>query len=289
MNNALTHSLKPKPMPTTQGLNMCIIQADLHWEDIDANLSMFEEKIWRIGEAVDGIILPEMFNTGFTMKPEALAEVEGLKTHRWLLQMAAQKKALVGGSYMVKVGGQYFNRFVAALPDGSFHTYDKRHLFHYTQENRFFQPGTKRQIIPYKGWKICPLICYDLRFPTWSINHFDGLAYDYDLLIYVSSWPAARIQAWDILLKARAVENQSYTLGVNRVGKDGHGYAYPGHSAMYDYAGNALAALGEAEGTATRYLEKKTARRVSPTLCLSCAMGWRIGSRLPMGCEGWTN
>lgn len=239
-------------------LTVAILQANLHWENVDANLAMFEEQIWSINEPVDLIVLPEMFNTGFSMTPKKLAEVPGLKTHKWLLQMANQKKALVGGSYIVQEGTDYFNRFFVALPDGAFQTYDKRHLFSLAKEEMFFKGGTERLIVEYKGWKICPLVCYDLRFPAWSKNKFHHASdtFDYDLLIYVASWPKPRVNAWDTLLQARAIENQSYTIGCNRIGEDGNGYAYVGHSGVYDYLGNQMDFKDNQEGIIIQNLSK---------------------------------
>ena len=241
-------------------LTVAILQSNLHWENIDANLAMFEEQIWSITEPVDVIVLPEMFNTGFSMMPEKLAEVSGLKTHKWLLQMANQRNALVGGSYIVKEGTDYFNRFFVAFPDGKFHTYDKRHLFSLAKEEMFFKAGTERLIVDYKGWRICPLVCYDLRFPAWAKNRFnkDSKSYDYDLLSYVASWPKPRVSAWDTLLKARAIENQSYTLGCNRIGEDGNGYAYVGHSGIYDYLGEQIDFKDNEEGIIIQKLSKST-------------------------------
>lgn len=228
-------------------LTAAIIQTSLHWENVDANLAMFEEKIWSISESVDLIILPEMFNTGFSMATASLAEVPGLKTHKWLLQMANQKNALVGGSYIVKEGANCFNRFFFAFPDGTYQTYDKRHLFTLAKEEQYFKEGKERLIVTHKGWKICPLVCYDLRFPAWAKNRMDKETsrLDYDLLIYVASWPKPRISAWDTLLKARAIENQTFTLGCNRVGTDGNGYEYVGHSGAYDYLGEPLNFAGD--------------------------------------------
>lgn len=232
-------------------LKIALIQADLHWENADANLAMFEEKIWQINDEVDLIVLPEMFSTGFSMNPEPLAEVPGLKTEKWLKQMAAQKNALVGGSYIVNEGGDYFNRFVAAHPDGKVEKYDKRHLFSLAKEENFFKAGDDRLVIEFRGWKICPLICYDLRFPVWAKNNFDKVAdtFEYDLLLYVASWPKPRIAAWDSLLKGRAVENQCYVAGVNRVGKDANDYEYIGHTQMIDYYGLEMDKMVNNEGT----------------------------------------
>ncbi|MEO9966056.1 MAG: amidohydrolase [Reichenbachiella sp.] len=239
-------------------LTIAVIQSDLHWENIDANLAMFEEKIWSITEPIDVIVLPEMFNTGFSMSSKSMAEVPGLKTHKWLIQMAAQKQALIGGSYMIKEGQDYHNRFFAAFPDGTFQVYDKRHLFTLAKEDQHFKEGSERIIVQYKGWKICPLVCYDLRFPVWSKNNYDRRTkeYDYDLLIYIASWPKPRINAWDTLLQARAIENQSYTIGCNRVGQDGNGYEYVGHSGIYNYLGEGLAFIDNKEDIILHKLEK---------------------------------
>jgi len=218
-----------------QQLKLALIQSDIHWHEINANLAMFEEKIWQLNEQVDVIVLPEMFQTGFTMKT-SLAEPMNLTTFKWMKQMAAQTKAVVTGSYMVKENGKVFNRLLWMQPDGNFDTYDKAHLFRMSTEDQFFDEGKKRLIVEWKGWKICPMICYDLRFPVWSRNTNLG----YDLLLYVANWPAVRISAWDALLKARAIENLSYCVGVNRVGGDGNDIAYNGHTAAFDPKGNSL-------------------------------------------------
>ncbi|MCV9388097.1 amidohydrolase [Reichenbachiella ulvae] len=240
-----------------QDLKIAIIQSELYWENIDGNLAMFEEKVWGISEAVDLILLPEMFNTGFTMNPQPLAEVPGLKTQKWMLQMASQTKALVGGSYMVRQGENFYNRFVFAFPDGKMQHYDKRHLFSLAKEENYFNAGQKRLIVEYKGWKICPMVCYDLRFPVWARNQINDGACDYDLLIYAANWPEARIQAWDTLLQARAIENQAYVAGINRVGKDGNDYPYVGHSAIYDYAGTTMQFLGDEEDVIIQSINKE--------------------------------
>ncbi len=240
-------------------LTVAVFQANLHWEDPDANLAMFEEKIWSITDPVDLILLPEMFNTGFSMTAKNLAEVPGLKTHKWLLQIANQKNALIGGSYIIKEKTDCFNRLFVAFPDGSYKTYDKRHLFSLAKEEQFFKRGSKLLVVEYRGWKICPLICYDLRFPVWAKNKFDrsSRSFDYDLLLCVASWPKSRISAWDTLLKARAIENQSYTIGCNRVGKDGNGYEYVGHSGMYNYLGKQIIFIDNEEGIIIQKLQKK--------------------------------
>lgn len=211
-----------------QNLKLALIQSDIHWHEVNANLAMYEEKIWEIEEQVDVIVLPEMFQTGFTMET-SLAEPMNLTTFKWMKQMAAQKKAVVTGSYIVRVGEQVFNRLVWMQPDGHFKTYDKAHLFRMSSEDQHFDEGKERLIVEWKGWKICPMICYDLRFPVWSRN----TNLDYDLLLYVANWPAVRITAWDALLKARAIENLSYCIGVNRTGKDGKQIDYNGHTGVY--------------------------------------------------------
>lgn len=240
-------------------LSVAIIQSELYWEDISANLMMFEEKIWNLEEGVDFILLPEMFNTGFSMNPRKLAEVPGLHTEKWLQQMASQCQALVGGSYIVNDRGQYYNRFVAAYPDGSIQYYNKKHLFSLAKEQEHFSSGGERLILEYKSWKICPLICYDLRFPIWSRNSLtDQGDYAYDLLVYAASWPKPRISAWDILLKSRAVENVSYVAGANRVGTDENENEYVGHSGIYDFAGQSMDKLVNAAGIVTAKLSKRS-------------------------------
>lgn len=229
-----------------QDLTIALIQSELHWHQIEANLAMFEEKIWQIDQKVDLIVLPEMFNTGFTMEAEKLAEPMGGKTFKWLRQQAAQTGAVITGSCIVKQEGKFFNRLIWMNPDGSAEIYDKRHLFRMAEEHHHFSPGSSLLVTELKGWRICPLICYDLRFPSWSRN-LDQNDLRYDLLLYVANWPAARVAAWDILLRARAVENLSYSIGLNRVGPDGLGIEYCGHSATVDFKGSSLTELGEDE------------------------------------------
>ena len=237
-------------------LKVTLIQSDLHWEEIDANLAMFEEKIWKIEEETDLIVLPEMFSTGFSMNVSQLAEPMNSKTFRWMKQQAEQKKAVVAGSYIVQEQGKYFNRFLAVRPDGSFESYDKKHLFGLAGEDKDFTRGEDRLIFEIKDWKIQPLICYDLRFPVWARSTQGDELYDYDLGIYVANWPKPRINAWDTLLQARAIENQSYVIGVNRIGKDGVGMDYVGHSAAYDYLGRDIVLLGSEDTLKTVILEK---------------------------------
>jgi omega-amidase len=236
-----------------QDLSVTLIQTDLYWENPTANLANLEEKIAQISTQTDLIILPEMFNSGFTMNAKSVAEPMNFTTFKWLRQQAKKANAVVTGSFIVKEGEQYFNRLIWMRPDGSFEKYDKRHLFRMGNEHQTFTGGTERIIVELKGWKICPLICYDLRFPVWSrqgerekddlyTSHLTPHAshLSYDLLIYVANWPAVRSQVWDVLLQARAIENQSYCIGVNRVGEDGMGLNYSGNSAVIDFKGNPI-------------------------------------------------
>ena len=223
---------------------------------------MFEEKIWQIDQPTDLIILPEMFNTGFTMDARKLAEPMNSKTFRWMKQQAAQTGAVVTGSYIVREGEHYFNRLVWMEPSGEFAIYDKRHLFRMGQEHRTFSPGKKRIICRLKGWNICPLVCYDLRFPAWGRNQFDQEKdrLDYDLLLFVANWPQPRVHVWDTLLAARALENLCYTAGVNRIGQDGEGVAYNGHSNILDFKGNLLLETSEDEFISTIALDAEALR-----------------------------
>ena len=223
-----------------QDLTISLIQADLHWEEIDANLAMFEELIWSIDQT-DLIVLPEMFTTGFSMNAESLAEPPGGKTFKWMRQMATQRQVGIAGSYIVKESGQYFNRLYFVYPDGSSEQYDKKHLFNLAGEGDIYTSGSQRLILEFKGWKIHPLICYDLRFPVWARSiKAEGNLYEYDLLLLVANWPDTRINAWDTLLSSRAIENLSYSVGVNRIGNDAAGKGYNGHTAAYSPKGEEL-------------------------------------------------
>ena len=235
-------------MSDTVSLTVTLLQTELYWHQIDANLAMLEEKIWQIGQPTDLIVLPEMFSTGFTQEAPALAEPMNSKTFRWMKQQAAQTQAVVTGSYIVREQQTYYNRLLWMEPDGTYACYDKRHLFRMAQEEEIFAGGEERIIPRWKGWRICPLVCYDLRFPVWSRNYLqpDG-SLAYDVLLYVANWPASRSQAWNVLLRARAIENSCYTIGVNRVGEDGNAVLYSGNSMVSDYRGNVLADLSDRE------------------------------------------
>ncbi len=223
-------------------LTVSLLQAELYWEEVDANLSSFEERIWRIDGQPDVIVLPEMFSTGFTMNAAKLAERMNMRTFKWMQQMANQTNALILGSYIVSENNKYYNRLLWMEPGGKFYTYDKRHLFRMAVEHTTYAAGNAVMVAEWKGWRICPLICYDLRFPVWSRNTYNAAIgkLNYDLLMYVANWPAARVEAWDSLLRARAIENLSYSVGVNRVGTDGSGIEYNGHSSCYSPKGDQM-------------------------------------------------
>ena len=238
-----------------QDITISLIQTKLHWQEPDANLAMLEEKIWQIKGKPDLIILPEMFNTGFSMQAEKLAEPMNSKTFRWMKQQAAQSGAVVTGSFIVKEEGKYFNRLIWMEPDGNYATYDKRHLFRMADEHHHFNMGKQRLIRELKGWRICPMVCYDLRFPVWSRNLTAEGELAYDLLLYVANWPEARSSAWNILLQGRAVENLCYVAGVNRVGKDGNNISYNGCSTVVDPKGQRLYYAEDCETIHTLTLE----------------------------------
>jgi predicted amidohydrolase len=229
-------------------LHVTLIQSEIHWHKVDANLAAFEEKIWNTGKS-DLIILPEMFNTGFSMDAQPFAERMNGKTFKWMKNMAEQSGSVIIGSYLVYEGKDYFNRLITMHPSGEYASYDKRHLFRMTEEDGKITAGTEIVIHQVKGWNINALICYDLRFPVWSRNRFDKKTntFLYDILIYIANWPAARITAWDTLLKARAIENMCYVIGLNRVGQDGEGTLYNGHSNVIGPKGNTFDNTGNIE------------------------------------------
>ncbi|PKQ44895.1 amidohydrolase [Confluentibacter flavum] len=214
-------------------LKVAIIQSNLVWENPKQNRENFSEKIETIHDIIDVIVLPEMFATGFTMNASGVAENMDGKTVEWMQKIASETNAAIIGSLIISEDNKYYNRLLFVEPSGTITYYDKRHTFTLAGENKVYASGTKKLIIDYKGWKICPLICYDLRFPVWARN-----TENYDALIYVANWPKPRILAWDTLLKARAIENMSYCIGVNRVGEDKDYNEYCGHSAVYDVLGN---------------------------------------------------
>ncbi|MFT7396440.1 MAG: omega-amidase [Flavobacterium sp.] len=232
-------------------MRVALIQSVIIWEDPQANRTYFETEINTISEAIDLIVLPEMFSTGFTMNPSAIAETMQGETVSWMQSLAKAKNMAITGSVVIEESANYYNRMLFVFPSGEIQHYDKRHLFTLAGEDKVYTKGTQKLIIDYLGWKICPFICYDLRFPVFSRN-----TDDYDLLIYVASWPKVRINAWDTLIKARAIENMSYAIGVNRVGEDNNGYQYTGHSQLVDYLGEYLIEPTEAKGILIAILDK---------------------------------
>jgi len=216
-------------------LKLALVQTDNKWQDIDTNLRLLSNKLDKLDDSTGVIILPELFSTGFTMAANEVAESMDGKGVQWMLSLAKEKDSLVLGSLLIADSGVCYNRLVAAFPEGDIKYYDKRHLFSFAGEDVVFNAGQKRLIINYKGFRICPLICYDLRFPVWSRN-----TEEIDLLVYVANWPDARMLAWDTLLKARAIENLCYVAGVNRVGIDNNQLNYVGHTSVYDAMGTSL-------------------------------------------------
>ena len=234
-------------------LKTTIIQSELHWENATANLKMFSEKIRLIETETDLIVLPEMFTTGFSMNAEKLSEPNDGETLQWMISEAKKNNCAITGSVIISEDNHFYNRLFFVFPDGSFKKYDKKHTFTLAKENETYAAGSERLIVDYRGWRICPLVCYDLRFPVWARN-----TEDYDVLIYVANWPKVRTLAWDTLLRARAIENMAYCIGVNRVGLDGNNHEYIGHSAVYDTLGKQISKNSfEKEFTETVIMEKE--------------------------------
>jgi omega-amidase len=243
-------------------LQITLIQTSLAWEDKQANLSMLEEKINSIEDKMEIVVLPEMFSTGFSMKPAELAEKMDGPTVEWMKRIASSKRIILTGSVIIEEGGYFYNRLIWMLPTGKFGIYDKRHLFGYAGEDQYYSAGNKRLIASVKGWKINLQVCYDLRFPVWarqqvsrSENEFQA---EYDVLLNVANWPQRRSHAWKTLLTARAIENQCFVVGVNRVGEDGNGLIYNGDSMVLDPMGEPLYHQTAVEDIRTITLEKKT-------------------------------
>ena len=236
-------------------LLVTLVQAKLHWEDKQANLQMLEQQIQAIGQPTQLVVLPEMFSTGFSMQPEKLAEtMEGSSVH-WMRNMATQYKIILTGSLIIEEAGEYFNRLIWMLPNGSYGYYDKRHRFAFAGEDQHYSNGNKRLIASVNGWKINLQICYDLRFPVWARQQITEQP-EYDVLVYVANWPERRSHAWKSLLIARAIENQCYVIGVNRVGEDGKGINHSGDSMVVDPLGQVLYTNAHEVGTHTMSLDK---------------------------------
>lgn len=233
-------------------LTLSLIQSDLFWEDKAQNLAAFRQEINALSQEAQVVVLPEMFNTGFSMNADLAEDMEG-KTLQWLERLSQQAGKIITGSVMIQEEGGIFNRLIWMLPDGTHYHYDKRHLFAFGGEDKVFAPGNRRLVVQVNGWKICLMVCYDLRFPVWSRQQ----AEPYDLLIYVANWPEKRSHAWKTLLQARAIENQCYVAGLNRVGKDGNGICHSGDSAVIDPLGRIMDQLSGRPGTLTQTLHKE--------------------------------
>lgn len=250
-----------------QDLLITTIQTQLFWEDVDKNLAHFDLKINEIKEPTDIIVLPEMFTTGFTMNPNLLAETHGGKGLQWMQRKAKERNCVIVGSISVKEGVTFYNRLYWVKPDGNFDSYDKRHLFRMGNEHQHYSLGSKKLIIEYKGWKICPLVCYDLRFPVWSRNRKENT---YDVLIYVANWPEVRSYPWKQLLIARAIENQAYVVGVNRVGADGNEIKHSGDTCVINPRGelisNTKAYEDVSETLSLSYTYLEEFRKIFPVL-----------------------
>jgi len=234
-------------------LHISLIQTDLFWEDKFRNLDMLEKKIAAVEAATQIVVLPEMFTTGFTMQPKLFAETMEGPTVEWMVEQAAQHKIILTGSIIIEEDNKFYNRLLWVLPNGQVAYYNKRHLFAFAGEDKEYTAGNKRLIAQVNGWKICLQICYDLRFPVWSRKQTPD---EYDLLLYVANWPERRNHAWKTLLCARAIENQTYVVGVNRVGKDGHQINHSGDSMIVDPMGQVLYYKADDEDIVYMELEK---------------------------------
>lgn len=241
-----------------QTLTISLVQGNTRWHDAAANRDYYGRLVRSIEDKPDLVVLPETFLTGFTNQTaEQSTSMEG-RDVGWLAELASDVNAVVTGSLVIEQGGQHFNRMFWMRPDGSFETYDKRHLFRMADEHQHFAGGNERLVVELNGWRICPLVCYDLRFPVWSRNgrcqQAEG-GMDYDLAIYVANWPAPRRQAWRTLLRARAIENLAYCVGVNRIGSDGNGVNYVGDSGIFDARGEPLVELDTSERVYTAHVD----------------------------------
>ncbi|MDX9880609.1 MAG: amidohydrolase [Prolixibacteraceae bacterium] len=238
--------------------NVTIVQYNIEWENKQANFRKIEKLASRI-DTTDLIVLPEMFSTGFSMNVSEMAEkMSGLSVN-WMKQFSVEKNAAVCGSLIIEENGKYYNRLLFVQPDGQVFWYDKRHLFTMGDEQTYYSPGNERLIVEFRGFRILPLICYDLRFPVWSRNQND-----FDLMVYVANWPAPRRKAWNTLLKARAIENQSYLIAANRTGTDANGIKYSGGSYAID-----------AKGKITRELEKNEENIISEKFSIGSLQKFR--------------
>ena len=237
----------------TANLRVTLIQADLAWQDPATNRRNLAAHFRGLAGHTDLIVLPEMFTTGFSMAVDSLAETMAGATVGWLREEAAAIGCAITGSLIVEENGRHYNRLVWATPGGNFAHYDKRHLFRMAREQEHYASGTRRLVVELKGWRLCPLVCYDLRFPVWSRSRGD-----YDVLLYVANWPSRRRTAWSALLRARAIENVCYVVGVNRVGKDGNGANYSGDSVALDFLGQVLGGDRDGDFVETVVLDRES-------------------------------
>lgn len=245
-------------------LTISLIQSNLYWEDKVRNLEQFETKIAGLPGDSQVAVLPEMFSTGFSMRPEALAEKMDGPTMAWLKKTAKDNRKIITGSLIIEEEGNYYNRLIWMLPNGTFYHYDKRHLFAYAGEDNYYTAGDKRMIVQVNGWKICLQVCYDLRFPVWArqkttADSTEGL---YDILLYVANWPQRRSLPWKTLLQARAIENQAYVIGLNRVGDDGNEIYHSGDSSLIDPLGNIIWQQADEESIFTYTFIKEDLEKV---------------------------
>ncbi|HWB28097.1 MAG TPA: nitrilase family protein [Chitinophagaceae bacterium] len=247
-------------------LTFTLIQTKLHWESKPANLAMLRDKIMGIQEKTEVVVLPEMFSTGFSMQPELFAETMDGDTIQWMKNTAIEKKVILTGSIIIEDNKKYYNRLIWMLPNGEYGWYDKRHLFAYGHEDEHYTAGTKRLVASVKGWKLNLLVCYDLRFPVWArqqaLQGGEGSGLEYDILLYVANWPERRIHAWRTLLQARAIENQCYVIGLNRVGNDGNNIYHNGNSMVIDPLGEILYEKLHEEDIFTITLQKERLEEV---------------------------
>jgi predicted amidohydrolase len=236
-------------------LRVTLVQTDLAWQDPAANRRALAAHFRGLAGHTDLVVLPEMFSTGFSMAAESLAEDMDGPTVGWLREEAAATGCVIAGSLIIRAGERCHNRLVWARPDGSIEHYDKRHLFRMANEQRHYAAGERRLVVEVKGWRVCPMVCYDLRFPVWS-----RCRDDYDVLVYVANWPQRRAHAWATLLRARAIENLCYVAGVNRIGRDGNGASYAGDSVAVDFLGQSLTSEGGGQRVETAVLDLESLR-----------------------------
>lgn len=243
-------------------LAITTVQTNLSWEEKSTNLRMLEQKINRIQEKTEIVVLPEMFSTGFSMNPKLLAETMDGETVQWMKRISRENSIVLTGSIIIEENGAFYNRLIWMLPNGDYGHYDKRHLFAYAEEDKHYSPGNKRLIASVKGWKVNLQVCYDLRFPVWARQQYKDKQPEYDILVYVANWPERRSHAWKTLLCARAIENQCYVVGVNRVGTDGNNIYHSGNSLIIDPSGQVLYHMADEEDVFTITLQKEKLEEV---------------------------